>query len=158
MNQFIKILVLIGVLHMPISAFAQLQSYSFPEIDSLQSIEKRHIVIFIHTDWCKYCQVMKNTTFTNDRVFSILNENFWFADLNAEEKEDINFYGHTFRYKPNGSNTGVNELAEQLGTVHGKVSYPTLCILNPDYEIIFQYDQFLTTEELKKVLERVMEY
>lgn len=147
---------LTAVIFLPLSVFAQLQTYSFAQLDSLQKTKKKNIVVFIHTDWCKYCQTMKNTTFKDKKVVQLLNEKFWFADFNAEEKQDIIFNGHTFKYKPTGSNTGIHELAEQLGTANGKVSYPALCILNSDYEIIFQYDQFLSSTDLLKVLNEVL--
>lgn len=147
---------LTAVIFLPLLAFSQLQSYSFAQLDSLQKTEKKNIVVFIHTDWCKYCQSMKNTTFKDKKVIQLLNENFWFADLNAEEKQDIIFNGHTFKYKPTGNNTGIHELAEQLGAINGKVSYPALCILNADYEIIFQYDQFLSSADLLKVLNEIL--
>lgn len=141
---------------LPLLAFSQLQTYSFSQLDSLQKTENNNIVVFIHTDWCRYCQSMKNTTFKDKRVIKLLNENFWFADLNAEEKQDITFNGYTFKYKPTGNDTGTHELAEQLGKIKGKVSYPTLCILNPDNEIIFQYNQFLSSADLLKVLNEVL--
>lgn len=142
----------IAVIVFPLFGFSQLQSYTFPQLDSLQKTEQRNIVVFIHTDWCRYCQSMKYTTFKDSRVVSLLNEKCWFADLNAEEKADIIFNGWTFRYKPTGNATGIHELAEQLGTISGKITYPVLCILNPDYEIIFQYDQFLSAADLTQLL------
>lgn len=143
---------LIAIFFLPLSTFAQLPSYSFAQLDSLQKIEQKNMVVFIHTDWCRYCQSMKNTTFKSKEVIQLLNKKFWFADLNAEEKKDIIFNKHTFKYKPTGNNTGIHELAEQLGTINGKISYPVLCILNTKYEIIFQYDQFLSSTDLLKVL------
>lgn len=147
---------LIAVIFLPLSAFAQLQSYSFAQLDSLKKAEKKNIVVFIHTDWCRYCQSMKNTTFKNKEIIKLLNEKFLFTDLNAEEKQDIIFNEHTFKYTPTGSNTGIHELAEQLGTMQGKISYPTLCILNAEHEIIFQYNQFLSSADLLKVLNEVL--
>jgi thioredoxin-related protein len=140
------------VILLPLSAFSQLKSYSFTELDSLQKTEKRNIIIFIHTDWCRYCQAMKNTTFKNEKMIKLLNEKFWFGDLNAEEKQDITFNGNTFKYKPTGNNTGIHELAEQLGIIEGKIAYPVLCILNSNYEIIFQCNEFLSSDGLLKVL------
>lgn len=145
-------LIMIAVILLPLSAFSQLHTYSFAQLDSLQKTEKKNIVVFIHTDWCRYCQLMKNTTFKDEKVVKLLKEKFLLADLNAEEKQDIIFNGHTFKYKPTGSDTGLHELAEQLGAINGKVSYPTLCILNARYEIIFQYNQFLSSTDLIKVL------
>lgn len=152
-NTIITVLLLIAAsLLQPLSVYAQTEVHSFEQIDSLQQTEKRNVVIFIHTDWCRYCQAMKNTTFQDDSISLLLNEQFWYTELNGEERKNINFNQHIFKYKPTGNNTGTHELAEQLGTIDGKLSYPSLCILNRDYEIIFQYDQFLSASDLLQVL------
>jgi hypothetical protein len=98
---------------------------------------------------------MINTTFKDDSVTLILNDNYWFAKLNAEENTVINFNDHDFKFNPTGNNTGIHELAEQLGTINGKVSYPTLCILNSNYEIVFQYNQFLSADNLIQILTKL---
>jgi thioredoxin-related protein len=152
----ISTLVLVLVLFIPLSAACQLSVYSFEQIDSLQKVAPRNTVVFIHTDWCQYCQSMKNTTFKNKDITKLLNESFWFADLNAEEKRDITFHDQTFRYKPTGQNTGVHELAEQLGLNGGKLSYPSLCVLNAKYEIVFQHDQFLSADKLLLALDSIL--
>lgn len=148
----LKIVLIAWIMYSSLSAISQLQPHTFTQIDSLQKTEQRNVLVFIHTDWCKYCQLMKNTTYKDKQVVQLLNEHFWFADLNAEQKEDIFFNGHTFKYKPTGNGTGIHELAEQLGTINGKIAYPTLCILNPNYEIIFQYDQYVSSKDLLPVL------
>lgn len=98
---------------------------------------------------------MENTTFTNDKVTTLLNNKYYFIDLNAEEKRDITIGGHVFRYKSSGNNTGIHELAEQLGTVDHKVSYPTLCFLNVNNEIVFQHNQFISATDLAYVLNKL---
>lgn len=130
----------------------QIQSYTFEEIDSLQQVSPKNVLVFIHTDWCKYCQSMEHSTFVDDEVIILMNDSFRFVRLNGEEKKKITFHGRLFKYKPTGRNTGVHELAEQLGTQNKKLSYPSLCILNSKYEIIFQYDQFISATELLRVL------
>ncbi len=149
-------LFLLVVFISPFTINAQLNTHTFAQVDSLQKVHKKNTVVFIHTDWCKYCLAMENTVFKDDEIIELLNQNFLFVDLNAEEKNDIVFAGYNFQYKPTGRNTGVNELAEQLGEVNGKVAYPTLCILNPDNEIIFQYNQYLPADYLKDVLTQVL--
>jgi thioredoxin-related protein len=149
------ILFFLGYVLLPGITFGQLKAISFEEIATLQKVDPRPMVVFIHTDWCRYCQGMKYTTFKNDNVIKLLNNNFYFLDLNAEEKRDIRFHQKTFKYKPTGNNTGVNELAEQLGSKNGKLSYPTLCFLNADYEIIYQQHDFIDSKSLIKILERL---
>lgn len=130
----------------------QLKTIPFEKIDSLQQTEKRVIIVLIHTDWCKYCQTMKNTTLKNNQIINVLNNKFYFLDLNAETNQKINFNKQTFDYKPTGNKIGINELAEHLATINGKIAYPTLCVLNSDYEIIFQHNQLINTEGFNAIL------
>jgi thioredoxin-related protein len=139
----------------PQPSFAQIKTFPFEQIDSLQKKEKRNILVFIHTDWCRYCQAMKNTTFKKDNIIDILNKFFYFIHFNAEDKRNIPYNNHIFKYKPTGTNTGINELAEQLGTVDNKLSFPTLCFLNADNEIIFQYPHYINSTDLKTILTRL---
>lgn len=98
---------------------------------------------------------MKNTTLNNEKVVNLLNDEFYFIEMDAEQKTPIDFKGKSYQYKPTGNNTGMNELVEILGTVDGKISYPTLVILNEKYEIIFQYPGYLTSRELQTVLRKI---
>lgn len=133
-------------------SFAQAMEVRFEQLDSLQKREKRPVVVFLHTSWCKYCGTMKNTTFKNEEVIRTINQKFYFINLDIEEKKDIKFRGHTFKYKPTGTNTGINELAEQLGTINGNISYPSICFLNADYEIIYQRQGYVASKDLLSIL------
>ena len=150
-----SLLLLGSIMILPNFLFAQIKSYQFQQIDDLQKNEKRSTVVFIHTDWCKYCKLMQQTTFKNKNIIKLLNEQFYFIDFNAEEKLSITFNAKTFKYKPTGSNTGIHELAEQLATVDSKISYPTLCFLNPNNEIIFQYNEFINVKNLIILLQQL---
>ncbi|MFB9077999.1 thioredoxin family protein [Flavobacterium procerum] len=139
------------------TGFCQLKSRTFEEVDSLQQIQKRKIVVFIHTDWCQFCQRMKATTFKNQEINQKLNSDFYFIDLNAEEKRDIQFQNQIFKYQPSGNNVGVHELALQLGTQNNQIVYPVLCVLNENNEIIFQYSNYLPPKDFKMLLEKLKE-
>lgn len=152
-----KLFILIVFFGTTSNGFCQLQSRSFEAIDSLQQIQKRKIVVFIHTDWCQFCQRMKNTTFKNQEIIKKLNSDFYFIDFNAEEKRDITFNNKTFKYFPSGNNVGVHELALQLGTVDGQIVYPVLCVLNEKNEIILQYNSYLSPKDFKLLLEKLKE-
>lgn len=143
-----------GIL-IPALCSAQLKSYRFEQVDSLQKVQKRPIAVFIHTDWCQYCHGMKNTTFKDKTVINLLNSKFYFVELNAEEERNIRFNNYTFKYKPTGSKTGVHALAEQLGTINGKTAYPLTCFLNEKNDIIYQSDVFLNPKAFVEILDAV---
>lgn len=135
------------------SVLAQPKTYSFEELDSLQRIEQRPVVVFLHADWCTICQAMELATWQDDQVMELLEEQFYFIEFDGESERSVDFQGHTFEYLPTGSNTGIHELAQALGTFEGKVAFPTTVILNREYAIIFQYNAYLGIEEMQAVLE-----
>lgn len=139
------------------SGFAQLKSYTFEEAEKQAEILPKPYFVFIHTSWCKYCKMMQKTTFENPDVISVLNDHFYFISFDAESKNPVRFREHTFYFHPTGTNTGSHELAEQLGTVNGQLSFPTTVILNADAEILFQHNQFLKVKPLLSVLKQIRE-
>lgn len=146
-----------GMLLFSYTGTAQLKAYSFEQVGELQKKLKRNIVVFIYTDWCQYCKAMKSSTLGNEQVVRKLSEQFYFVSLDGEEKRDILFNNHLFKYKPNGANTGVHELAEALGSIRGKLAYPALVLLNSKYEIVFQYSGLLNAKSLHTVLDHTLQ-
>ena len=137
--------------------FSQLNLVPFEQIDNLQKIEKRPVIVFIHTHWCNYCKVMQNKTFKNATLINLINTNFYFVSFDAEEKRKINFNHSEFNFKPNGRNSGINELAIELGTINNQINYPVLCILNDKNEIIMQHTGFLNAKDLIFILRKLKE-
>jgi len=132
---------------------AQPQRYAFAQLDSLQRSEPRPVLVFIHTDWCRYCQGMTQTTLRDEAVVEALNERVYFIALDAEQQEPIRYAGQTFRYQSNGSENGVHQLALTLGRTEGHLTYPTLCLLSPAQQILFRRNGFLRAEELLALLD-----
>ena len=134
---------------------AQVNSFQFYQLDSLQRTAKKPVVVFIHTDWCRYCGSMKNITLKEDSVAALLNENFYFISFNAETKDDVVFDSKRFKYRPTGPTTGIHDLAIKLGIINGRLSYPTLCFLDSDYKILLQQPGYIRPAELTKILTKL---
>ena len=91
---------------------------------------------------------MKRTTFKNKKVIQLLNEKFYFVQLNGEEKKTITFLGKKFKFNPTGTTTGTHQLAYELGAINKIISYPTTIILNEKFEIDFQLSSFLNSKKM----------
>jgi len=98
---------------------------------------------------------MEETTFKNPAVKKLLTTKFYFISIDAEEKKDIVFNGKVFKFKPTGIRTGIHDLAEQLGTIKGNVTYPAVCFLNERNEIIYQVAEYIKASHFKNILEQV---
>ena len=144
-----KLLIIIVILFAN-QIFAQLNTHTFEEAEKLSVENPRPFVVFIHTNWCKICKMMENTTFKNKEIIRYLNQNFYFISFNAEDKKEIKFNKNTFKFKPKGTNSGIHELAELLSNQ----TYPTITILNSDYSILTQIESFVNARTLFQILEK----
>jgi len=129
-----------------------LNIFTFEEVEELHQQIPKPILVFLYTDWCKICFGMKKTTFKDQEVIKLLNDNFYFVKLNAEEKKEITFLGKMFTYKPTGTNTGMHELAAELVTIKKTIRYPTTIILNTVFEIDTQLTGLYNTRKMIDIL------
>ena len=150
-----KISLIVFFLFLAFPVLGQMKMYSFSELESLNKIEPRPILVFVHTSWCKYCKMMENSTFKNQEAIQLLNNDFYFVSLNAEDQSDITFLNHTFKFKPTGKNTGVHELAVELATIDNTIAYPTIVGLASDYSILFQKHSYTNAKELITLLQKL---
>ena len=136
-----------------LASYAQINTVTFEKLTELQKEENRPVMVYIHTDWCKYCHAMKQQMLKNSDILNLLNQKYYTVFLNAESKKDINFNGKVFKYKPTGITTGIHQLAEELGRMDNENSYPALCFLNNKNEIIYQSGGLLSAEAFLNTLE-----
>ncbi|HEY1009275.1 MAG: thioredoxin family protein [Daejeonella sp.] len=139
------------ILLLAFNVCGQNRALKFDELNVLQAQEARPVVVLISTSWCKFCHAMKNSMLRSKKISTILADKYRTVFLDAEEKDSITFAGRTFRYEQ-----GVNGLAKELGTINGQVSYPTLCILNKQNEIIYQQDGYLSPDAITQVLAKLL--
>ena len=156
MKKFVFLFVMITIGKLFAQQNDALKHYTFPELETAQKEEARPYVVFLYTDWCRYCHGMKKNTFSDPEVIKIFNEDFYFVAMNAEQKDAIQFLGNTFTYKPSGANTGLHELAEALGKTNGKMTYPTTVFLNAKNEIMLQYVGFGDRDDLLSLMKKVL--
>ena len=50
---------------------------TFEELPKLTYKEAKPILIFIHTDWCKFCLMQEENTFSDSVVVKELNEHYY---------------------------------------------------------------------------------
>lgn len=144
------------IFNLPFNSFTQIKTIQFQQLDSLQTIQERPTIIFIKTDWCKYCAAMKQSTLKNLQIIELINDNYYFIDFNAEITKEISFNGNKYQYNPTGINIGIHELANYLGKINGEISFPTIIILDHKNQIIYKNAGFASAKQMAYILSEIV--
>ncbi|MFW5644664.1 MAG: thioredoxin family protein [Bacteroidota bacterium] len=125
-----------------------IQWKTMKEAIELDNSDKKYF-IYVYTDWCSWCKRMKNTTFQDDKVIKLLNEDFIPVSFNGESKQSIKFRGQEFKYIQNGPRGG-HELAMAL--LNNQPSYPSLVFLDEEMNMIQPLPGYKSAEDLSLIL------
>ncbi|MEM6963675.1 MAG: DUF255 domain-containing protein [Bacteroidota bacterium] len=87
----------------------------------------KKILIDVYTDWCGWCKVMDQKTFTNPEVIRYVNENFYAVKFDAEQRTPITYKGKKYEFLP-GGRRGIHALAYEL--LDRNASYPSFVVLD----------------------------
>ncbi|MFT5618429.1 MAG: thioredoxin-related protein [Arenicella sp.] len=121
---------------------------SFEQLtDSIRSNPKP-ILVFIHTDWCKFCKMQGKNTFGNSDLAEALSQDYYALQLNAENESDLKFLNRVYKSNPNA----YHELANFLGKENGELVFPITVLLNQNFQLKKRLVGFINSEDLLKEL------
>lgn len=127
---------------------------TFEDAIEKAKVEKRKIFIDVYTDWCGWCKVMDKNTFSDPKIAQILNESFYPVKFNAEQREDVQFSGTTFKFVESGR-SGYHQLAAAL--MNNQLSYPTVVFLDEEFRMIQPLPGYQKAEEFHKIVQFIGE-
>ena len=147
---FLLPLLLSGTMQSEVSKpVASIKWYTWEEAIEANKTVKKKFIIDLYTDWCGWCKVMDNKTFTQPEVADYINKHFYAIKFDAEQKTPLVYKNYTFKHLP-GGRKGIHELAYSL--MDGKASYPTLVYLNEAEQRIFISPGYKKPDQLMKEL------
>ena len=119
---------------------------TFEKLPKLIQQESKPVMVFIHTDWCKYCLMQDKITFQDSLIVSELNQNYYCVRLNAEADQQIYFLNIMYTKKGN-----IHSLSWVLGAQNNELTFPTTVLLSPQYQITNRWVGYLSKEQLTVV-------
>lgn len=125
------------------------------EIEAAVMKSKKKIVVDVYTDWCGPCKMMDARTFTDEGVQSVLLNKFHPVKFNAEGPSPIEFQGKTWENPGHDANKRGRNAPHQLASFFQVPGYPTLVVLDENFNIIKKIVGFKTADQLLSELNAI---
>ena len=119
--------------------------------DRKWSRDSRMIFVDLYTEWCGWCKRMDATTFADPAAANYLNKHFYAVKMDAETRETITFGDQQYEWMNSGRN-GMNRLGQLLGTVNGRIAFPTVVFLDENLRKIQAIPGYKSAEDLLPML------
>lgn len=124
-----------------------IQWRSVEEVEQLMKTEPRKVYVDVYTDWCGWCKVMDNKTFSNPKVMEYINANYYAIHLNAERADTVVFKGRKYARMPQSK---TNELAADW--MNNRLSYPTSIFFDEKFSNPQPVPGYLEVPQLEMIL------
>lgn len=122
---------------------------SFEEAIARHKENPKKILIDLYTDWCGWCKVMDQKTYSQEDIATYINTHFYPIKFNGEQKEAVSFNGYTFEFVPSGRR-GYHQLAAAL--TRNQLSYPTTVFLDEELRIIQPIPGYLKADQMEPII------
>lgn len=126
---------------------------SFEQLDDSLKINPKPVFIEFYADWCTVCKRMEREAFVSESIATALTDDYYAVRMNVETTETISFGGELF----------INENSHKINAIHqipllmasrkdAPFSLPAIIILDEKFEARARYFQYLSAEQLEKIL------
>ena len=147
---FVSVL-LLGLTSFDIPQQEKVKWLTFEEAMELYEKEPKKLLIDLYTDWCGWCKVMDKNTYGNQVIASYINDNFYAIKFNAEQKEPVEFNGHTFEFIPNAGRKGTHSIAYAV-TGNKLSGYPMTVFMDEELRIIQPISGYLKPDQMEPII------
>ncbi|MCF7886147.1 MAG: thioredoxin fold domain-containing protein [Candidatus Marinimicrobia bacterium] len=141
--QKLSLLALILVFSFLIAKESESNWFKFDNGVAQSNKTEKPVLIDFYTDWCHWCDVMDEKTFSNPEVEEYLDNNFVKIRVNAEDKNT----SHSFQ----GNNYNSVELARAFNVT----GYPSIAFLDNNQQVITVIPGYIPADKFIKVLEYI---
>ncbi len=136
--------------NLSINISAQVEWHTMAEAEQLAAKSGKKIMVKVYTNWCGWCKEMDKSTFPEQHVAKILNDNYISVKFNAEQKEDITWAGVPYKLVRTANSGSYHELAAKW--LNNKLTYPTIVLLEANGQIIQPIPGYRKALEFEKIL------
>ncbi len=129
--------------------------YGMGEVEALVKENPKKILVDVYTQWCGPCKMMDKMTFTDSEVQAKINEKFYPVKFDAEGPNTIEFMGKEYGNPGHDPNRRGRNAPHQLSKFFAVRGYPTLVVLDENFNILHKIVGFKQPDQLLAAIEAI---
>lgn len=129
---------------------------SLGDVEGLMNKAPKKIIVDVYTPWCGPCKMMDRNTFSNPEIISIMGEQFYPVKFNAEGPDPITYRGKEYANPQFDPNRRGRNSRHQLASLFPVRGYPSLVVMDEQFNIIGTITGYRAPEQLKEELAQYM--
>lgn len=147
---FITLLLMVFAVASQAQNGEEIKWYSFEEAVQKNKENPKMIFVDLYTNWCGWCKVMDNKTFSDPVIAKYMNENFYPVKFNAEGSDTVEFAGRTYVNPRPGVTKSTHQLA--IAMLQGKLSYPSYALMNKNNQMVQVLNGYIKKEQFEPII------
>ncbi len=124
-----------------------IQWLSIEEVNAKLTANPKPVLIDLYTNWCYWCKVMDQKTYSNAKVIAYINDHFYAVKLNAETKDSLIWNKKLYQYR---AANNLNDFTFYV--TEGQIGFPTTVIFPDIKDKPASVPGFMKPAELEPVL------
>ena len=127
---------------------------SLEKFNSIFNENPKPILLYFSTNWCSYCMIQKKQLKKEDGLLQILNNDFYFIEIDAEANQSIIFLGREYKSSSNGK---MHSFLEEFIDKKDQISYPYWVLISEEFKIEMKYTGLIKNKPLKLLLKKYLQ-
>lgn len=135
--------------------FIFLMVFSLVSIKAQEKAE-RPLLVFLHTDWCQYCKLMKIKVL-NDEFLKNYQQSIVFSEINPE-KNQLKDFSTSLQHRLQAIYPYTDDMyswAHAVGNANGELLFPTILIYDANHQLLFKHSGYVSQKDLVNILEKI---
>ncbi len=129
---------------------------TFDQFNSDYIKEPKPILIYFSTEWCSYCMLQKKQVQDNIQLLQLLNDQFYYLEVNAESNKNITFLNQIYYPKAENSKDKTHSFFEEFIQPHQQFSFPFWVLLSDKLIIEFYHSGLIKDQQLLLLLKHYL--
>ena len=132
----------------------QINWISFEQLEDSLNVKPKKILISFYADWCSYCKKMDKVAYQDEKVISMIQNDYYAVKMNAESRDTIVFEGKKFFNEEIGKQRNpIHQIPLLLASRKNyPFSLPVTILLDEKFQVTKRDFRYISARKMVRII------